>query len=227
MTVPSERCTMKSPMVSFSKATSPRRMSWKTVRPAGTRTRSVYGSPAAWRRWTSSAASARHLPEYTQPRPSCLRGRALGFELFGRAEARVQVAALEQARDVLVVDAVALRLPVGAVRPRRAGALVPVQAHLLHRGDDLHDGLVRTTAEVGVLNAEDERPRMLTGEDEVVESCPCTAEVQVASRRRSEADAGMRGLGHRPPIIPHRPGASRDGFPHAQEQDYNGRMDTK
>ena len=70
MTVPSERCTMKSPMVSFSKATSPRRMSWKTVRPSGTRTRSVYGSPAAWRRWTSSGASARHLPEYTEPLPS-------------------------------------------------------------------------------------------------------------------------------------------------------------
>ena len=203
MTVPSERCTMKSPMVSFSKATSPRRMSWKTVRPSGTRTRSVYGSPAAWRRWTSSGASARHLPEYTESRALGLRRRALGLELLGGAEAGVEVAGLEQARDVLVVDAVALRLPVGAVRPRHAGTLVPLEAHLLHRRDDLHDGLVRTTAEVGILNTEDERALMLTGEDEVVESSPCAAQVQVAGRRRSEADARMRGLDHRPPIIPH------------------------
>ena len=67
---PSERTTMKSPRVSFSKATSPRRMSWNTVRPSGTRTRSVYGSPAACRRATSSAARSRHVPGYTQPPPS-------------------------------------------------------------------------------------------------------------------------------------------------------------
>ena len=141
-----------------------------------------------------------------------LRGGALRLELFGRAEAGVQVAALEQTHDVLVVDAVALGLPVRAVRPGHARALVPLQAHLLHRGDDLHDGLVRTPAEVGVLDTEDERALMLTGEDEVVESCPCAAEVQVTSRRRSEADTGMRGLDHRPPIIPHRsrpPGGAR------------------
>ena len=63
MIVPSLRCTMKSPMVSLSNSTGSRSMSWKTVLPGGTCMRSVNGSPAAWRRSTSSAGSARHLPE--------------------------------------------------------------------------------------------------------------------------------------------------------------------
>ena len=109
-----------------------------------------------------------------------LGGRALGLELLRRAEAGVQVAAPEQRLDVLVVDGVALGLAVRAVRPGHARPLVPVQAHLLHGVDDLHDRLVRTPTEVGILNPEDERPLMLTGEDVVVESCTGAAEMQVA-----------------------------------------------
>ncbi len=128
-----------------------------------------------------------------------LRRRALGFELIGAAEARVQVAALEQARDVLAVDAVALRLPIRSVRSRHAGTLVPVQAHLLHRLDDLDDRRVGAPAEVGVLDAEDERALVTAREDVVVEPGARAPQVQIARRRRRETDAGMAVLGHGAP----------------------------
>ena len=127
-----------------------------------------------------------------------LRRGALGLELLRRAEARVEVAGPEQSLDVLVVDGVALRLPVRPVRARRAGTLVPVQAHLLHRVDDLHDRLIRAPADVGVLDAEDERALMLPGEDVVVEARAGAAQVQIAGGRGSEADAWRRGRRHRP-----------------------------
>ena len=59
---------MKSPIVALSNSTGSRIMSSKTVLPGGTLKRSVQGSPAALRRSTSSGASERHVPEYTQAR---------------------------------------------------------------------------------------------------------------------------------------------------------------
>ena len=127
--------------------------------PAGTRMRSVNGSPAALRRSTSSA---RERPALARVHPGALLGLRrlpLGLELLRRAEARVQVAAREQLLDVLVVDGLALGLPVRAVRARDLGALVPLQPHLAHGADDLQDRLVGAAREVGVLDAQDERRR--------------------------------------------------------------------
>ena len=57
---------MKSPTVAAqSQDTSPRTLSWMvTFLPRGTLKRTVYGSPASFRRFTSAGSASRHVPSY-------------------------------------------------------------------------------------------------------------------------------------------------------------------
>ncbi len=201
--VPSERCTMKSPMVSFATSTGPRSRSSKAVVPGRTRKAQrprLAGGLAA------GDLVGRQVATGAAVDPGALVGLrrpALGLELLGRVEAGVQVAAGKQPVDVLAVDRLTLGLAVRAVGAGLLGAFVPVELHLAQRAQDLGDGLVGRARRVGVFDAQDEVAAVLAGEDVVVQGGARPAQVKVAGGRRCKADAN--GLGHGGPFYPTAP----------------------
>ena len=125
---------------------------------------------------------------------------ALHFE-FDRAFVFVGEAARQQRLDAALVIFLPLALEIRAeVALARAGgvagerAFVPIEAEPAQAVEDDVHGLLRIARGVGVLDAEDERAAGVAGVKPVEQRGARAADVQVAGRRRGEADARFHGL---------------------------------
>ena len=96
-----------------------------------------------------------------------LRGLAVGVELLLGAEAGIGLALVPKLLGGLLVQVQALGLGVGAKVAAHLGALVPIEAE---------------PAQSGVVDAQDERAAVCTGESPVIDSGAGAADVQLARR---------------------------------------------
>ena len=117
------------------------------------------------------------------------RRLSVGLELLGGAEAVVGPALGDELLGSLAVDAQALRLSVRAEVAALVGALVPVEAQPTHGTKDDLGVLVGRAGRVGVVDAEDERAVVGTGERPVVNRGARTAHVEFAGGGGCEAHA--------------------------------------
>src|SRR5690349_15364115 len=82
-----------------------------------------------------------------------------------------------------------LRLAVWSPRAANIRALVPVQAEPAQIAQDRRVGVGRGALDVGILDAEDERPMMAAGEQPVEQRGARVADVQLTGGAWSEAYA--------------------------------------
>ena len=111
-----------------------------------------------------------------------LRGLTVGLELLLGAEAGVGLALVPKLLGGLLVQVQALGLGVGAKVAAHLGTLVPVQAQPTHGAQDNLRVLVGGAGGVGVVDAQDERAAVCTGESPVIDSGAGAADVQFARR---------------------------------------------
>ena len=111
-----------------------------------------------------------------------LRGLAIGVELLLGAEAGIGLALVPKLLGGLLVQVQALGLGVGAKIAAHLGTLVPVQAQPTHGAQDNLRVLVGRAGGVGVVDAQDERAAVCTGESPVIDSGAGAADVQLARR---------------------------------------------
>ena len=109
-----------------------------------------------------------------------LGGLAVGVELLLGAEAGVGLALVPELLGGLLVQVQAIGLCVGAIVAAHLGALVPVQAQPTHGAQNDLRVLVGGTGGVGVVDAQDERAAVCTGESPVIDSGAGAADVQLA-----------------------------------------------
>ena len=111
-----------------------------------------------------------------------LRGLAVGVELLLGAEAGIGLALVPKLLGGLLVQVQALGLGVGAKIAAHLGTLVPVQAQPTHGAQDDLRVLVGRAGGIGVVDAQDERAAVCTGESPVIDSGAGAADVQLARR---------------------------------------------
>src|SRR5204863_6428905 len=112
--------------------------------------------------------------------PFLLRLDALLFELLDRAVAAVGLPALDELLGPLAVA----RQTVALVdRP-----LVPLHAEPLQRADDLLGVVLPGALDVGVLDAQQHRPAVAPGVEEIEDRCARAADAEEAGRRTSETE---------------------------------------
>ena len=111
-----------------------------------------------------------------------LRGLAVGVELLLGAEAGIGLALVPKLLGGLLVQVQALGLGVGSKVATHLGTLVPVQAQPTHGAQDDLRVLVGGAGGVGVVDAQDERAAVSTGESPVIDSGAGAANVQLARR---------------------------------------------
>ena len=95
----------------------------------------------------------------------------------------------EELFEIGVVDVVALGLVVRAVRPAFFRPLIPVEAEPVHAVEDRLAGCLGVAGGIGVLDAEDERAFVLTGEEPVEKGGAGAADVEVAGGGGGETGA--------------------------------------
>ena len=117
------------------------------------------------------------------------RRLATRLDLVVGAVAVVGAARLAQALQDVGVDLAALALAVRRVGAADLGALVPVEAEPAHHLEQRVVGLLAVAGRVGVLDPEDERAAVVTGEGPVEQGRAGQADVGRAGRGRAEADA--------------------------------------
>ena len=105
-----------------------------------------------------------------------------GVELLLGAEAGIGLALVPKLLGGLLVQVQALSLGVGAKIAAHLGTLVPVQAQPTHGAQDNLRVLVGRAGGVGVVDAQDERAAVCTGESPVIDSGAGAADVQLARR---------------------------------------------
>ena len=110
------------------------------------------------------------------------RDLAAVLQVILRAEAGIRMAGIEQLLRGGLVEIEPLRLI--------ERALVPVEAEPAHAFEDALDHGFGRALEIGVFDAQDESAAGVAGEEPVEERGAGAANVQVASGRGSEADAG-------------------------------------
>ena len=111
-----------------------------------------------------------------------LGGLAIGVELLLGAEAGIGLALVPELLGGLLVQVQALGLGVGAKAAAHLGTLVPVQAQPTHGAQDDLRILVGGAGGVGVVDAQDERAAVCTGESPVIDCGAGAADVQLARR---------------------------------------------
>ena len=79
--------------------------------------------------------------------------------------------------------------------PPTVGPLVPIEPEPAQAVENPFDHLRRRSLDVGVLDAQHEHAAVTTREQPVEERRARAADVEVAGRRRSEANSGSRHLG--------------------------------
>ena len=109
-----------------------------------------------------------------------LRGLAVGVELLLGAEAGIGLALVPELLGGLLVQVQALSLGVGAIVAAHLGTFVPVQAQPTHGAQNDLRVLIGGTGGVGVVDAQDERAAVCTGESPVIDSGAGAADVQLA-----------------------------------------------
>ena len=114
---------------------------------------------------------------------------ARGLQPLGGAVAEVRVAAVEQPLGRGAVTVEPPGLEVRRVRTADVGPLVPLEPQPAQAVEDAAHHLGGRSLEVGVLDAEHERPAVPAGEQVVEEGRPRAADVKVAGRRRRESHA--------------------------------------
>jgi hypothetical protein len=114
---------------------------------------------------------------------------ARGLQTLGRAVAEVRVAAVEQPLGRGAVTVEPRGLEVRRVRTADIGTLVPLEPQPAQAVEDAAHHLGGRSPEVGVLDAEHERPTVTAGEQVVEEGRPRASDVKVTSRRRGESHA--------------------------------------
>ena len=182
----------------------PRTRSRTVIDPSrGIRKRITCFSPAATRRADSAGSRRRQVPSYIVGSRCACASLRIASSRSGGAEAGVGVAALDEPPRVLAVDLGALRLAVGAVGAADVGPLVPLQPEPAQARHQLLLGAGDEALAVGVLDAQDELPARLAGDQVVVERGAPAPEVRVPRRARGKAHAHRRrhGLAHRPPYF--------------------------
>ena len=118
-------------------------------------------------------------------------------DLFRRRVALVHRTRIHELLQHLAVDLVALRLPIGRVRPPDLDTLVPVDVQPAQGFEELLVALLAVTGGVGVLDPEHELPTVVAGVGPVEEHGADETHVREARRRRAEshADIGSGGGG--------------------------------
>ena len=111
-----------------------------------------------------------------------LRGLSVGVELLLGAEAGIGLALVPKLLGGLLVQVQALGLGVGAKVAAHLGALVPVKTQPTHGAQDDLRVLVGRAGRIGVVDAQDERAAVCTGESPVIDSGAGAADVQLARR---------------------------------------------
>jgi hypothetical protein len=116
-------------------------------------------------------------------------------EILLRAEAAIDLPGLLQRGERLAVDRQALALGVRTVRTCLVRPLVPVQTEPAQAAQDGAQRVLGAALLVRVLDAQHEDALLAAGVQPVEECGAGAADVQIAGRARSEADADL-GLGH-------------------------------
>ena len=111
-----------------------------------------------------------------------LLGLAHLLQALGRAVAQVRFVRLDQCACVLLVYLQPLRLGVGRVRPADIGTFVPVEAQPAERLHLLLDAALHISCLVRVLDAEEELPSVVAGEQPVEQRRAQIAEMGLAGR---------------------------------------------
>src|SRR5215469_1505773 len=119
---------------------------------------------------------------------------ALELQLFLSAEAQVRLSLIQQAVGMLAINGEALGLAIGTEGAAHVRAFVPVETQPLQIGDQLIFEAGFAAVDVRVFDAEHHGPTLLAREKPIEESGAGVADVKVAGRGWSEADAD--GLGH-------------------------------
>ena len=114
-------------------------------------------------------------------------GRAALLQLLLAAETIVGMSGGQQLRRALAIELHALGLVVGT--------LVPIEAEPAHALQDAVNHLRGRAFEIGVLNTQDQRAAMMTGEEPVEQGGACAAHMQVSGGRGSKTDAWPGGRG--------------------------------
>jgi len=117
---------------------------------------------------------------------------AYGFQTLGAAETTVRVAIVEQQLRMLLIELAPRQLVVWRMRAADPRALVPLESEPAQRFLDLGQRLGRAALGVRVLDAQDELPAALAGQQHVVERRACAADVKPACGGGGEANAGHR-----------------------------------
>ncbi len=121
------------------------------------------------------------------------RGGVARVGLLRGRERLVDVPALDEPRDDVLVDVRALRLPVRLVRAADLDALVPVEPEPAQRVEELLVALLAVARRVGVLDAEHERAAGVPRVGPVEQRGADEPDVRRPGRGRAEADADGRG----------------------------------
>ncbi len=116
------------------------------------------------------------------------RQGAIPLELLGSAETVVRLPRIEQPRGVRAVQGEPFRLAIRPVRPARIRPLVPREPHPAEIVEDARFRLACGALPVGILDAEHERALLPSCEQPVEERRTGVPDVEMTSRRGSEAD---------------------------------------
>ena len=115
------------------------------------------------------------------------RGLAIEIELFLRAEAVVRVAGAQQLLGVGRVEVQPLRLSVRTAAAADVWPFIPIEAEPSQVADDPGFRFNRRSLDVGVFDAEDERPAGPAREKPIEHGGAHVADVQVAGGAGGEA----------------------------------------
>src|SRR5439155_18455271 len=110
-------------------------------------------------------------------------------QAFLRAETEIGVAGVDQLLGVLLIERKTLRLDVRSVRAALARALVPLHAQPSEPVVDRIDGAGHQTVLIGVFDAQDQLPAVLTREEVVVQGGADAPDMERAGGGGRETDA--------------------------------------
>src|SRR5262249_13595111 len=118
------------------------------------------------------------------------------LELLFATKAQVGFACAEQSLGVLAIHFEPLGLPIGTKRTPNVGPFIPIETQPIQIGDELVFKTRFTPVDVGVLDAQNHRPAVLSGKKPVKQGGAGIADVKMPCRRGCKAHAHTGRISH-------------------------------